>query len=95
MIFGWMRKRREEQLRLQGLTVEARALTEGASPRPNRLIQTDMGYGRELWADYGQTTRFRKQGRMVVSGKLVLDPGDPKALAAKLRLPLERKVVRF
>ena len=95
MIFRWMRRQREEQLQHEGQTVEVRFLTDGAASRPDRLVLVNLGYGPELWAHYGQKTRFLKQGRILVDGKLVLDPGAPEALAARLRLPLERRVVRF
>lgn len=95
MIFGWMRRQREEHLRRQNLTIDVGTLVNSAASRPKRLVLVDLGHGPEVWADYGQTTRFRKQGRIVLDAKLVLNPGEPAALASRLRLPLDRQVVRF
>jgi hypothetical protein len=95
-MFGWFRNRRIDRLREAGRVVTATALRHGSAPRPARLIFTNLGYGRELWAHFGKVVRFRKADRSIEDAQLVLyDNDDPAALAKALGVPLERTDVRF
>jgi hypothetical protein len=95
MLFKWLKRRRIQGLAAAGVVVTATALVRGEVPRPKRLIRTQLGYGVEIWADYGEVTRFRQTPRMVQDGKLVTDVDDAAALAATLQVPLVAAGVRF
>ncbi|HEX3351126.1 MAG TPA: hypothetical protein VHS58_23770 [Acetobacteraceae bacterium] len=95
MIFSFLKRRRIEQLAAVGNVVTADALARGEAPRPRRLIRTQLGYGTEIWADYGEVTRFTRTPRMVRGGKLVIGVDDAAGLATKLQIPFEMITVRF
>lgn len=95
MIFNWLKKQRIKELAAAGAVVTATALVRGDVPRPRRLVRTQLGYGVEIWADYGEVTRFARKPPMVRDGKLVTGVDDAAALAATLQVPLARAGVRF
>jgi hypothetical protein len=95
MVFKWLKRRRINELAAAGAVVTASALERGEAPRPTRLVRTQLGYGYEIWADYGEVTRFRQTPRMIENGKLVTDVDDAAALASTLRVPLVVAGVRF
>jgi hypothetical protein len=94
-LLGRSPKRRLAMLEEAGLTISPSQL-RAATRRPVRLIRIDLGYGREVWAQFSPELRPLRATRTIEDGKVVLlDGDDPAQLAQQLGVPFDHVSVRF
>jgi hypothetical protein len=94
-LFAWFRRKRAERLRAAGRTMQAAELRT-ASPPPARVIAINLGYGLEHWAHFEAEPRFKRRGRYLEGGKLILPGGESiEAACAELGIEIVRTGVRF